>query len=73
MSRRVYCAGTEARPCPAHAYWFYEGTGRPRERCPVCWLEHETERRAENRANAEFKRRVVEGAWVSRGEGAQRG
>lgn len=72
MSRRVYCAGTD-RPCPAHAWWFYEGTGRPRERCPRCWAEHDRERRRENHRNEAWKQQVLAlaAASVSRGEGAR--
>jgi hypothetical protein len=36
MSRRVYCVGPGERPCPARAWWYYAGFGRPRTICRVC-------------------------------------
>jgi hypothetical protein len=34
-AHRVYCPGY-GRPCPGRIWWYYEGRGRPRERCPPC-------------------------------------
>ena len=38
MARRLECIGA-GRPCPAHAWWYQEGAGRPRLRCPTCSAE----------------------------------
>jgi hypothetical protein len=62
MSRRIACLGTKERPCPAHAWWYSAGRGRPRERCGVCWPVHEAERRRENSRNDGWKRRVLAAA-----------
>jgi hypothetical protein len=59
VSRRISCLGTKERPCPAHAWWYSAGPGRPRERCPVCWPLHEAARRRENSRNDGWKRRVL--------------
>lgn len=73
MSRRVYCAGALGRPCPAHAWWFYDGHGaahaggRPRERCGVCAPVHELERRRENHRNQKRKERQLRAAGMREG------
>jgi hypothetical protein len=61
-ARRVYCVGTAERPCPAHAWWYCAGPGRPRERCRLCWPLHESARRRENSRNCNWKRRVLAAA-----------
>ena len=38
VARRLECIGA-GRPCPAHAWWYQEGVGRPRLRCPTCSAE----------------------------------
>jgi hypothetical protein len=70
MARRVYCAGAIGYPCPAHAWWHYEGNGRPRERCNLCGPVHESVRRRENNQNFKWKRRALASSRSSAGEGA---
>jgi hypothetical protein len=67
MSRRIYCAGTD-RPCPAHAWFYYSGSGRPVERCSLCAREHHLARKRGNAADHSWKLRVVAAASVSQGE-----
>jgi hypothetical protein len=38
--RRIECKGPGDRPCPAHAWWYYAGRGRPREFCALCYPAH---------------------------------
>jgi hypothetical protein len=58
MSRRLYCAGTD-RTCPAHAWFYYSGQGRPRERCRVCWLAHERARKLGNQRDFAWKANAI--------------
>jgi hypothetical protein len=46
--RRVACIGPGDRPCPARAWFYYPGVGRPRSFCAYCYRLRIAERNREN-------------------------
>jgi hypothetical protein len=42
--RRMACIGPGDRPCPARAWFYYPGVGRPRSFCAYCYRLRRLER-----------------------------